>query len=78
MSELGLDMLDGCLKIFTWMTGICIVIIILGLSIWDLEVPKDHCIKCGRVICNENYCPNCGMSTDSVDTYNYWNNPKRK
>lgn len=72
MSELGFDMIPGCM-------GIVALAFVLGMGLLflaDSFHKYDHCIKCGHLIHYENYCPNCGTSTDSVATYNYWEGRK--
>ena len=74
MSDLGFDMIPGCL-------AICIIEVIIGVGIWllvDSYKLKPHCIKCDNVVFDVKYCPYCGTSTDSVNMYNYWNRKEQQ
>ena len=72
MSELGFDMIPGCLAVCA--TG---ALIGLGISLLiDSYILKPHCIKCDKVVYDVKYCPNCGTSTDSVNMHNYWDTHK--
>lgn len=66
----GFRMLVACFVVgFALAAGIMLLI--------ESFTPKDHCVVCDREIHNgEKYCPSCGMRTDTLNTYNYWNRPK--